>query len=87
MPSGANDFARLRALETVQFNFNWIFDKENEIIEVFSSPRLMGLSKKRAPASENRSKRNQNFKLKLENDLRDFYLSLAELKKEKTFKF
>ncbi len=80
IPSGTNEFARLRALELVQFNFYWLNSKENEIIEAFSSPRLEKFIKPRAKLSNERMQRNINLKINLENSYRELFMNISKNK-------
>ncbi len=77
IPSGSTEYARLRALELVQFNFYWLNSKENEIIEAFSSPRLESI-KPRAILSNERMERKTSLKTKLENSYKDLFLKIAK---------
>ena len=80
IPSGTNEFARLRALELVQFNFYWLNSKENEIIEAFSSPRLEKFIKPRTKLSNERMQRNINLKINLENSYRELFMNISKNK-------
>ncbi len=78
IPSGANEFARIRALESVQFNFYWLNSKENEIIEAFSSPRIEKYIKPRVNLSDEKIQRNLRLKKELQNSYKELFFNIIK---------